>query len=176
METLCFKCSLNGTSCCKGTQIYLTNGDVLRISRFLGSRHFFAIEMADTAYLDPGDDPTWLALTIRPDGQRRVLKRTGDKSCTMLGEKGCRLPMPVRPLVCRLYPYEFTEKGISGVDSSCPISRERDWPALIEQLGMAMGATSKWHNMLYCELYSDNTTAPEKIAGRFFAVPDKLSA
>lgn len=176
MKTLCFKCSLNGTSCCKGTQICLTSGDIVRISRFLGIRHFFTIEMPDIVYLDPGDDPTWIALTIRPDGQRRVLKRTMDKSCTMLGENGCQLPLLVRPLVCRLHPYEFTEKGISGVDPTCPISQERDWPSVMEQLGMAVSATNQWHSMLYCELRSDKASASEKNTGWPLPDPDKLSA
>ncbi|UCD80078.1 MAG: YkgJ family cysteine cluster protein [Desulfobacterales bacterium] len=152
MTTHCYQCSQNGTSCCKGTQILLTTGDVRRIARFLGAFHFFTFEVPDPIYTDPGDDPVWLTLTIRPDGRRRVLKRTADKRCTMLAENGCLLPITVRPLICRLHPYSFTEAEVSGVDPTCPMSREGNWPVLLEKLGMAMFEARQWHRLLYCEL------------------------
>ena len=34
--------------------------------------------------------------------------------CTFLGAAGCVLPEEVRPLVCRLYPFEYTHRGILG--------------------------------------------------------------
>ena len=96
MKSICFECSLIGKSCCKGTQICLTTGDVRRISQYLAVDSFSTIENPDLAYIDPGDDPGWLTLTLRSDGKRRVLKRTGNQSCMMLGENGCLLPMIVR--------------------------------------------------------------------------------
>ncbi len=167
MKTLCFTCSQNGTSCCQGTQICLTDGDVLRISQFLNSCNFFTAEMPDPAYLDPGDDSEWIMLTIRPDGKRSVLKRTVSKSCTMLGENGCILPLTIRPLICRLHPYTYTAAGISGVDPACPLSRERDLSALLEQLGMGMDAARQWHELLYGELRGNKTAGFEKDDRRF---------
>jgi hypothetical protein len=159
MKPHCFQCCQNGTSCCEGTQIYLTTGDVLRIARFLNASNFFTFEVPDLIYTDPGDDPAWIALTVRPDGCRRAMKRTTGKNCTMLAENGCILPMTLRPLVCRLHPYTFTEAGISGVDPACPISHEDNWPVLLEQLGMAIGEARRWHQLLYCELHGDKTAA-----------------
>jgi Fe-S-cluster containining protein len=176
MKTLCFACSQNGTSCCQGTQICLTGGDVLRISQFLNSCNFYTTEMPDSAYLDPGDDPAWITLTIRPDGQRRVLKRTLDKSCTMLGESGCLLPMAVRPLICRLHPYTYTEAGISGVDPACPISRELDFSVVLENLGMVMNEARKWHALLYCELHGDKRPSFVKDGWRLHPELEKLPA
>ena len=54
MKTLCFACSQNGTSCCQGTQICLTTGDVLRIAQFLNSddfimRHSFSMSYSSFA-------------------------------------------------------------------------------------------------------------------------------
>jgi Fe-S-cluster containining protein len=161
MTTQCCQCSQNGTSCCKGTQILLTTGDVRRIARFLDAFNFFTFEVPDLIYRDPGDDPAWLALTIRPDGRRRVLKRTADKGCTMLAENGCLLPITVRPLICRLHPYAFSEADISGVDPTCPMSREGNWPVLQEQLGMAMNEARIWHRLLYRELHLDETASSE---------------
>lgn len=157
MTTHCYRCSQNGTSCCKGTQILLTAGDVGRIARFLNTCSFFTFEVPDLVYRDPGDDPGWLTLTVRPDGRRRVLKRAADKSCGMLTENGCLLPISVRPLICRLHPYTYTESDISGIDPSCPMSHEGNWPALLEQLGMAAFQAREWHRMLYCELRQDKT-------------------
>lgn len=155
MTSHCYQCSRNGTSCCQGTQILLTTGDVVRITRFLGAFDFFTFEVPDPNYTDPGDDPAWLTLTIRPDGRRRVLKRTADKSCIMLADNGCRLPLSLRPLICRLHPYTYTEADISGIDPTCPMSREGNWPALLEQLGMAIFEACQWHRLLYCELRAD---------------------
>jgi len=162
MTTHCYQCSRNSTSCCKGTQILLTSGDVLRITRFLGAFDFFTFETPDPSYTDPGDDPAWLTLTIRPDGRRRVLKRTADKSCTMLADTGCILPLTLRPLICRLHPYTYTEADLSGIDPTCPISREGDWPALLEQLGMTIIEARQWHRLLYCELRGDNPAGGEE--------------
>jgi len=159
MKNHCFQCCQSGTSCCKGTQICLTTGDVLRIARFLDASDFFTFQVPDLIYTDPGDDPAWISLTVRPDGCRRVLKRTAGKNCTMLAESGCILPMTIRPLICRLHPYSFTEADISGIDPTCPISCEGNWPVLLEQLGMAIGEARKWHQLLYGELHTDKTAA-----------------
>jgi len=77
----------------------------------------------------------------------------------MLAESGCILPMTIRPLICRLHPYSFTEADISGIDPTCPISCEGNWPVLLEQLGMAIGEARKWHQLLYGELHTDKKAA-----------------
>lgn len=77
----------------------------------------------------------------------------------MLGEAGCRLPMQVRPLVCRLHPYVYTATGISGIDQSCLIAKELDWTSVMQQLGMAIDTACQWHQLLYCELHEENLTA-----------------
>jgi len=183
MTTRCYQCSQNGTSCCNGTQILLTTGDVRRIAQFSGNLDFFTFEVPDLAYRDPGDDPVWLKLTVRPDGRRRVLKRTADKNCSMLAENGCLLPISVRPLICRLHPYTYTEAGIAGIDPGCPMSSEGNWPAVLEQLGMAASQAREWHRTLYCELRGDHSTsssdddqrtipALEQIAGGGNGIPE----
>ena len=176
MTTPCYQCSQDGTSCCKGTQILLTAGDVRRIARFLGHFRFFTFEVPDPVYTDPGDDPGWLTLTVRPDGRRCVLKRTAGKSCTMLSEKGCILPITVRPLICRLHPYTYTEADVSGVDPSCPMSHEKNWPVLLEQLGMASVEARKWHRMLYHELRGEKQTGAGQNGPGQAPVLEKFSA
>ncbi len=94
----------------------------------------------------------------------------------MLGENGCLLPMAVRPLICRLHPYTYTEAGISGVDPACPISRERDFSAVLEKLGMAMNEARRWHELLYCELHGDKASSFEKEGWGFHPELEKLTA
>ena len=175
MTTHCCRCSQNGASCCKGTQILLTIGDVRRIARFLDTFNFFAFEVPDPVYRDPGDDPAWLTLTVGPDGRRRVLKRTPDKSCFMLAENGCLLPISARPLICRLHPYTYREADISGIDPTCPMSREDNWPVLLEQMGMALFEAREWHRLLYRELRADEAASSEVDNRRTSPVLGKIS-
>ena len=52
MKNICFHCCQKGTSCCAGTQICLTTGDVLRIAQSLNTSNFFTFEIPDLAYTD----------------------------------------------------------------------------------------------------------------------------
>jgi len=176
MTAHCYRCYQNGSSCCRGTQILLTVGDVRRIARFLDTFNFFTFDVPDPDYTDPGDDPAWLVLTVSPDGRRRVLKRTPDKSCCMLTEGGCLLPLSVRPLICRLHPYTYKEAGISGIDAACPISREGNWPVLLAQMGMAMLEARQWHRLLYAELRADKGASSEDDNRRSLPVLEKITA
>lgn len=94
----------------------------------------------------------------------------------MLGENGCRLPMLVRPLVCRLHPYLFKEAGISGIDPGCLISKEFDWPGILKQLGMAKGVASKWHRLLYSELHGESPPSSVNGGGGFSPESEKEAA
>lgn len=155
MSDECRKCALAGTSCCQGTQIVLTTGDLSRISSFLGDDGFHTVEPPDLQYLDPGYDPEWLSLTLRPDGRRLVLKRTPDLRCCFLKENGCLLPPDRRPLICRLHPYAYTRAGILGIDETCPLANDPGWPFLLEGMGMPTSAAREWHRLLYAELQAD---------------------
>jgi len=165
MSHPCVTCAGNGTSCCEGTQIGLTTGDVQRIATFLGHDDFFHLETAEPDYLDVLDDPDWVALTVRPDGRRRVLKRTPGKRCGMLTDLGCQLPWDVRPLICRLHPYTYTEAGISGIAATCPISGHAAWPIVLTDLGMAVAHAQEWHRLLYAELRAEPRSTPDDRIG-----------
>ena len=176
IKSICALCAINGKSCCQGTQICLTSGDVRRISQYLADDGFAIIENADPGYTDPGDEPGWIALTIRPDGTRRVLMRTENQICIMLGKAGCRLPMHVRPLVCRLHPYVFTETGISGIDQCCLIAKEADWTGVLQQLGMTMDDACQWHRLLYCELHGEDSSGPGDDCEKGSAESEEMAA
>ena len=155
MASPCALCARKGATCCTGTQILLTSGDVKRITAALLRNDFYMFQKADEGYLDPGDDPLWTHITIRPDGSRRVLLRDDRKHCSLLGPSGCSLPMNTRPLVCRIYPVAFTTDWIDGIDPSCPIAhtaRASDW---LSEIGMSKDDARKWHRILMDELFAE---------------------
>ena len=53
------------------------------------------------------------------------------------GAVGCRLPLEMRPLVCRLYPYDYTADGIQPeLSPGCPVELLTPGQGLIEALEM----------------------------------------
>ncbi|GAB6143399.1 YkgJ family cysteine cluster protein [Desulfocicer niacini] len=152
MTQPCMSCARVGTSCCKNNQVNLTTGDIQRVSDFLGHQNFYTLEPPVLEEICPAYDPQWLPLIMEPTGKVRVLKRTAEKNCSMLTENGCQLPYDCRPLICRLYPYTYTEEGIMGIDASCPISREKNWSVILEQLDMPADKARQWLGLLYTEV------------------------
>jgi Fe-S-cluster containining protein len=148
-------CARIGTSCCKNYQISLTTGDIQRISDFLGHQNFFTFEAPVPEDIEPDYDPLWMSMVLQPQGLVRVLKRTGEKNCGLLTTTGCCLPYDRRPLICRLYPYRYTEDGILGIDQACPIAREKEWGAVLDGLDMPTDKARQWLTLLYSEVRSE---------------------
>lgn len=136
-------------------QIIVTTGDIARISQYLGHREFYVLEPPSPWYLEPGYDPDWVPLVLRPDGLLCVLKRIGKDTCGMMTEAGCRLPFHARPMVCRLHPYMYTEQGLLGIDETCPIAAEKDGAAILEKMNMPPDQARLWLHQLYDELKAD---------------------
>jgi Fe-S-cluster containining protein len=101
------------------------------------------------------DDPNWLRYTVRADGSRRVLRRGHLGRCLFLTQTGCALMMDARPLVCRLYPFDYTEKGLIGILAECPEHLLEPGETLIETLGMSYQEANKWWGLLYNELRTE---------------------
>ncbi len=165
-EPLCFRCDRTQRTCCQICQIYVTPGDVERITAYAGQQNFFEYRRpTDPEYLDQDDDPLWAACVFRSDGTRRVLRRTDAQGCIFLGPQGCRLPLEVRPLVCRLYPFEYTERGLTGVvGSMCPHHLLAPGETLLDSLGMDAETAERWRTQLYSEIRRE-PTAPAPVAG-----------
>ena len=151
---ICERCAAIGSTCCsKVRDILLTDGDVRRISAQLEQEDFYEYRVpCDPAYLEQDDDPNWNLYTVNPDGTRRVLKRQSNGSCLLLTETGCRLAEEVRPLVCRLFPYEYTEREISGTDAECPAQLLGDGETIYQALRMRDDVAHEWWETLYREL------------------------
>ena len=155
MATPCALCADQGTSCCKGYQIFLTPGDVHRISDFSHHSNFFIFESPIPEEIEPDYDPSWLSRIISSTHLVRVLKRTGEKQCCWASENGCLLPPNRRPLICRLYPYTFNENCFLGIDSNCPISKNRAWQSVLNEMNMPLFMAKQWLDLLYLEIRED---------------------
>ncbi len=149
----CAKCATLGKTCCQEREIFVTPGDRERIAVDSGLKDFWEYRSpADPSYLDQDDDPVWLHSVFRGDGTRPILKRQPSGDCGFLGPAGCRLPLEVRPLVCRLYPYEYTAAGIIGVGSDCPNEVIPPGSSILTVLDMRAADAVRWHRTLYGEL------------------------
>lgn len=153
-KPLCVRCAQTQRTCCQICEIYITPGDLERITAYTGKSDFFEYRRsANPEYLDQSDDPLWAACVFRPDGTRRVLRRSESEGCLFLGRGGCRLPLEVRPLVCRLYPFDYTEHGLQSVNGTmCPIQLLAPGETLLQSLGMDAEMAEEWRSQLYAEI------------------------
>ncbi len=149
-------------TCCQTCEIYCTSGDVARISDYTGQQDFTEFRQpANADYLDQDDDPLWRDRVFRPDGSRRVLKKQANGDCTFLGNAGCVLPLETRPLVCRIYPFDYDADGIqSELATGCPTELLQIGQNLIQALDMNRADAVRWHAMLYAELRHE----PDRLA------------
>lgn len=155
----CARCARMQKTCCQHAEIVLTDGDIARITAHTGRPDFWSRQKpTNPAYLLPDPaDPNWLPYTTDASGHRRMLNRHPDGDCGFLGPAGCTLPVDVRPLVCRLYPFAYNETGMTGIDDEyCPteVLLPKDQPGItmLTVLGMSPAEGESWRAMLYAEL------------------------
>ena len=153
-DFLCARCARRQKTCCQGTEIHVTLGDVQRIADYSGAAEFFEFRAPQNPYYaDQDDDPVWRDRVFQPDGTRRVLKHRTDGDCTFLGEQGCTLPLQVRPLVCRLYPFDYTADGLAAtLAEGCPVELLPPGQKLLVALDMYESDAVAWHRQLYNEI------------------------
>lgn len=153
-DFLCVRCARRQKTCCQTCEIYCTPGDVARIETHTGETDFTEFRPPDDpVYLDQDDDPTWSSHVFREDDTRRVLKRKANGDCRFLGDAGCSLPYETRPLVCRLYPFDYNAEGIrEELCSGCPTHLLPEGVGLVQALDMNRADAVRWHGMLYEEL------------------------
>jgi Fe-S-cluster containining protein len=142
-------------------QIYLTGEDIKRISNVIGSSGFFRYEKPWSWCERDEADPVW-EKHVFGCSRRRVVRRRVDGSCHFLGENGCVLDLEIRPLVCRLYPYEYRPDGIHGVHPKCPVSRSETPETDFKTMGMRSDRVNAWHAAFYAELARGKRTAARK--------------
>ncbi|MEZ6076608.1 MAG: YkgJ family cysteine cluster protein [Pirellulaceae bacterium] len=153
-DFICVRCSRHMKTCCQTSEVYATPGDVKRIQQHSGRSDFTVFQAPDDpVYLQQDDDPEWLNNVFRADGTRRVLKRHDNGDCTFLGEAGCVLPLEVRPLICRIYPYDYTAAGLrEELARGCPLELLPEGQELLEALDISRDDAVRWHALLYEEI------------------------
>ncbi|MBU3915071.1 hypothetical protein KKA14_06000 [bacterium] len=153
---ICASCATVGLTCCQGCDrtIYITLGDVKRIEAFIGENDFYEFRQPEHAgYLDNIDDPIWETYVFRADKSRRVLKRNNVGDCGFLTKVGCRLPMDIRPLVCRLHPFEYNASGLfAELSKECPVHLLREGETLQKAVDISPESANIWHKALYQEI------------------------
>ena len=151
---LCVRCAAHQKTCCQTSEVTVTLGDVRRIAEHTGQSEICEFRQpSDPVYLSHPDDPIWLETVIQPDGSRRVLRRRENGDCQFLGANGCTLPIEVRPLICRIYPYDYNEQGLhQRLASGCPLELLRPQESLLAALDVDRHQADAWHKQLYAEI------------------------
>jgi Fe-S-cluster containining protein len=180
-DFICVRCARHMKTCCQRSEIYVTLGDVERICSYVeesedwdsSRRAFYEFRAPkDPTYSDQDDDPAWREHVFRRDNSRRVLRKQPNGDCTFLGPQGCTLPLDVRPLVCRLYPYEYSEAGIhEELAPGCPLELLRPGQGMIEALQMNLVDARHWHEQLYAEVRREHPDAPSTSCSDAVPVP-----
>ena len=149
-------------TCCQTSDIFVTRGDVARIEAHTQQSGFTEYRAPKNPnYADQDDDPVWRDNVFQPDGTRRVLKKQASGDCTFLGSAGCVLPLEVRPLICRIYPFDYNADGLQDdLAEGCPLELLPLGQGLIEALDMNRGSAERWHQQLYAELVRENVPEP----------------
>lgn len=158
----CIECARRGQSCCRNVHIYLTCGDVERIACFQKTDDFYHLAPLTPDYEDGGGDPAWNPAILDETGRRRVVRQKGNSDCCFLTETGCRLPSDVRPLLCRIYPYDFREGALCGISSACPVAGESQWLGILEASEMKQTNARDWVAQLYEEIHAERKDKPSR--------------
>lgn len=173
---LCDRCKEIQKTCCQQNIIItLTREDVRRITQATGISDFFEFKYyPDLSCLDVyAYDPNWKKYAFLPGNLKRQIKMNSHGDCIFLGDAGCMLTEDARPLMCRLYPYEYNEYGMIGVvlseDTICPVRLIKTGENLAEMLEMPFEPLNQWRIMYYDELrteYEERENNPTSLAER----------
>lgn len=107
----------------------------------------------DPAYDQTEEDPVWHHHVFREDGTRRVLKQQANGDCQFLGAQGCVLQTSVRPLICRLYPFDYTFDGLKDAPAGgCPVELLKPSQQLMQVLDMNREEGERFRAQLYAEM------------------------
>lgn len=153
-EFLCARCARHTRTCCQDTDIHITLADVRRITPHANGVDFEEFRApTDPVYDQRKEDPFWHQHVFRADGTRRVLKQQPGGDCIFLGPQGCVLPTDSRPLVCRLYPFDYTANGLQPqLSSGCPVELLHPGQRLLTVLDMKAEDAGKLRDQLYREI------------------------
>jgi Fe-S-cluster containining protein len=139
--------------------VFLTLGDIRRIGERGAPDPFYAF-VPVAAGGGAGGDRVWNRIFTHPLGLRVVARRPGG-DCVFLDHDGCRLDMETRPLICRLYPFEYDAVCIKGTTPHlCPRPEQDNAPLLLALLGMNRKEAEIWRAALYREIVEEYPDDP----------------
>lgn len=157
----CSECAKLYKTCCETAEAGVTSGDIARITAFTGRTDFYSLEpVAEEhkySYENPWNCPDSGKIYVKyffdEEGRRNILKKNDKGGCIFLAQDGCMLPMDVRPIICRLYPYSWTDqREISLEASSCPAHLFKDEQDLKENLCVPEDEALRLVNLFYDEI------------------------
>lgn len=155
---MCALCAAKGGGCCRNTRVFLTRGDVERVERAVGEKDFWErldvrVDAHATGLMH---DPAWERIFSGQGGWRALRHVSGTGDCRFLTTGGCSLPVEARPLICRLYPFDYNDVAIKGVYGHLCPEPFRDNPALLlAMLGMGREEAERLRAKLYRELAAE---------------------
>lgn len=157
----CLSCAATRRTCCQVSDINITDADLERIRVHTGRDDFHEIRFLVDHYYEPdewqdAEDPIWHKLVFRADKKGQALRRRPGGDCWFLGVDGCVLPNDVRPLICRIHPYYYSDKGLLRLDPRyCPPGTFDGFPGMEEAaaaFGVSREQAESWRRQLYEEL------------------------
>ena len=163
-DFLCVRCARHQQTCCQDSDIHVSLADVRRIAAATGRDDFMEFRLPAYAVYDQSiEDPFWYKHVFRHDGMRRVLKQKVGGDCSFLGDQGCTLPVESRPLVCRLYPFDYNAEGIlERPASGCPVEMLAPGRSLFEELQMSVDHAEQLRAQLYREIAEPGSNGEEE--------------
>ena len=159
----CAECAKIQKTCCEEeiTFVGLTCGDIERISEFTGQEDFYELQAVDEElkdiYVNPlnysENDRIYVTYFFDSEGRRNVLKKNKNGECCFITDNGCLLPSNIRPLICRIYPYEWNDQHEIWVEAGyCPKELFKDNEDLIRKVGLSAEEAKRLVSQFYAEI------------------------
>ncbi|MGC1377815.1 MAG: hypothetical protein WA821_16400 [Anaerolineales bacterium] len=155
----CSECSKLQPTCCENTEICVTNGDIKRIAVYIGRNDFYHLmpvaEEMKYFYENPFNitkgSEIYIKCLFDEDGRRNILKKNGNR-CGFLTPVGCELPLNVRPIICRLHPYNWNDNKDIWLEPHCPESLFKDEQEIKEQVCLPEEEVTRLVDLFYDEI------------------------
>lgn len=158
----CAVCARSQRTCCQSSEPFASIGDISRINLYMhrnmkGSRvapwWWWGWREPSQEYIEGmRADPQWATLLPMKSGLRRVVLSSDNGNCVFLKSTGCVLPMEVKPLVCRIYPWDFVAFKVTGLSDFCAIEAKGNHRDMGEALGLTKEMAQEWVEQLRSEM------------------------
>lgn len=157
---ICKKCSQIIRTCCEKptVDVALTNADIERIATVTQLRDFYELrDVEGGSYSSPAnyskEEEIYIMNIFKKDGRRNVLKHKNNGKCVLLGDNGCIVSFDVRPLLCRIYPYDWNDNREIWLNPTyCPKELFKDENEMVENIAVDLNTARELVDQLYNEI------------------------